>query len=158
MLIEGIAAFFAAYAFGILFNIKGKYLVISGVGGGFGWFLYKICLHTGALEATSLFVASVGFSIYCETCARIYKTPSTILSVCCLIPLVPGYGVYNTLYYFLTNDYMNALSYGVSTISNACSLALGVILVSTLYRNHSLNKLKKYKIYVEIIKKILKVI
>ena len=146
MLIEVVAAFFTAYAFGILFNIKGKYLVIAGVGGGFGWLLYKIFLQAGAMESTSLFVASVGFSIYCETCARIYKTPSTILSVCCLIPLVPGYGVYNTLYSFLSNDYIKALSYGVNTIFNACALALGVILVSAIYRNNNLNRLKKYKI------------
>lgn len=145
MLIEIIAAFFAAYAFGILFNIKGKYLIIAGIGGGFGWFLYKVCIQIGFVESSALFIASIGFSIYCETCARIYKTPSTILSVCCLIPLVPGYGVYNTLYEFLTNDYIQALDYAANTIASACSLALGVILVSTLYRNHNLNKFKKYK-------------
>jgi len=145
MLIEIIAAFFAAYAFGILFNIKGKYLIIAGIGGGFGWFLYKMGLQIGLVDSSSLFIASVGFSIYCETCARIYKTPSTILSVCCLIPLVPGYGVYNALYAFLRNDYIQALDYGANAIASACSLALGVILVSTLYRNHSLTKLKKYK-------------
>lgn len=145
LLIEIVAAFFGAYAFGILFNIKGKYLVIAGIGSGFGWFLYKICLQMGLGNSTSFFIASIGFSIYCETCARIYKTPSTILSVCCLIPLVPGYEVYNTLYAFLRNDYIKALDYAVNAISSACSLALGVILVSTLYRNHSLNKLRKDK-------------
>lgn len=98
MLLEIIAAFLGSYSFGIIFNIKGKYLIISGLGGSLGWFLYKIGLHFGVTESLSLFIASVGFSIYCETCARLFKTPSTILSVCCLIPLVPGYGVYNTLY------------------------------------------------------------
>lgn len=101
MIIEVIAAFFVAYSFGILFNIKGKYLIIAGGGGAIGWFLYKFCMQIGIAETSSLFIASIGFSIYCETCARLYKTPSTILSVCCLIPLVPGYGVYNTLYSFL---------------------------------------------------------
>ena len=41
MIIEVIASFFVAYSFGILFNIKGKYLIIAGVGGSIGWFLYK---------------------------------------------------------------------------------------------------------------------
>ena len=145
MLIEVIASFFVAYSFGILFNIKGKYLVIAGLGGAVGWFLYKYCLRFGLGESSSLFIASIGFSIYCETCARLYKTPATILSVCCLIPLVPGYGVYNTLYAFLRKDYMQAVDYGVSTISSACALALGVIFISTLYRNYNLNKIKKHK-------------
>lgn len=141
MIIEVIASFFVAYSFGILFNIKGKYLIIAGVGGSIGWFLYKFCMQINIRESFSLFIASIGFSIYCETCARLYKTPSTILSVCCLIPLVPGYGIYNTLYAFLIKDYIQAVDYGVSTISNACSLALGIILISTLYRNYSLNKI-----------------
>ena len=145
MLIEVIAAFFVSYSFGILFNIKGKYLIIAGGGGSLGWFLYKICLYFGFGESSSLFVASIGFSIYCETCARLFKTPSTILSVCCLIPLVPGYGVYNTLYAILRKDYVQAIEYGVTTISNACALALGIILISTLYKNYSLNKSKNLK-------------
>lgn len=145
MIIEIIAAFFVAYSFGILFNIKGKYLLVAGGGGAVGWFLYKFFLQIGIGESSSLFIAAIGFSAYCETCARLYKTPSTILSVCCLIPLVPGYGVYNTLYAFLRKDYMQAVDYGVSTISSACALALGVIFVSTLYRNYNLNKIKKFK-------------
>ena len=145
MIIEVIAAFFVAYGFGILFNIKGKYLIISGLGGSLGWFLYKICLYFGFGESSSLFVASIGFSIYCESCARLYKTPSTILSVCTLIPLVPGYGVYNTLYAFLRKDYVQAIDFGTVTISNACALALGIIFISTLYRNRNLNKIKELK-------------
>lgn len=145
MLIEVIAAFFVSYSFGILFNIKGKYLIIAGGGGSLGWFLYKICLYFGFGESSSLFVASIGFSIYCESCARLYKTPSTILSVCTLIPLVPGYGVYNTLYAFLRKDYVQAIDFGTVTISNACALALGIIFISTLYRNRNLNKIKELK-------------
>lgn len=145
MIIEVISSFFVAYSFGILFNIKGKYLIIAGVGGSIGWFLYKFCVQISLGESFSLFIASIGFSIYCESCARLYKTPSTILSVCCLIPLVPGYGIYNTLYAFLIKDYIQAIDYGVSTISNACSLALGIILISTIYRNYSLNKIRKIK-------------
>ena len=145
MFLEIIAAFLGSYSFGIIFNIKGKYLIISGLGGSLGWFLYKIGIYFGVTESFSLFIASVGFSIYCETCARLFKTPSTILSVCCLIPLVPGYGVYNTLYAILRKDYVQAVDYGVTTISNACALALGIILISTLYRNYSLNKSKNLK-------------
>ncbi|WP_286315282.1 threonine/serine exporter family protein [Romboutsia ilealis] len=143
MLIEVIAAFFVAYSFGILFNIKGKHLIIAGCGGAIGWFLYKFCMQIGISETSSLFVASVGFSIYCETCARLYKIPSTILSVCCLIPLVPGYGIYNTLYLFLIKNYILAVNCGFTTLYNACALALGIILISALYRHNTLNK--KYK-------------
>ena len=60
MIIEVIAAFFVAYSFGILFNIKGKYLIIAGGGGAIGWFLYKFCMQIGIAETSSLFIASIG--------------------------------------------------------------------------------------------------
>ncbi|RDY26464.1 threonine/serine exporter [Romboutsia weinsteinii] len=141
MIIEIISSFFVALSFGILFNIKGKYLIVAGVGGAITWFIYKLCLGYEFGESSSLFIAALVFSIYCEFAARIYKTPSTILSVCCLIPLVPGYGVYNTMYSLLVGDYIKAMEYGTSTLSSAGALALGVIFVSTLFRNFNLHRL-----------------
>ena len=143
MIIEVIASFFVAFSFGILFNVKGKYLYVAGIGGALGWFVYKVCLNYGLGDSSSLFISAVIFSIYCEVCARIYMTPSTVLSVCCLIPLVPGYGVYNTLYEFLKGDYIKALDFATNTLASAGSLALGVILISTLFRNFNLHRLTK---------------
>lgn len=143
MIIEIIASFFAALSFGILFNVKGKYLYVAGVGGSLGWFVYKMCLNYGLGDSFSLFASAIIFSIYCEICARIYMTPATILSVCCLIPLVPGYGVYNTLFEFLKGNYLKALDFGTNTLASAGALALGVIFISTLFRNFNLYKLVK---------------
>lgn len=133
MIMEVICAFFVAYSFGILFNIKDKYLYIAGGGGAIAWFFYKFLLNLGAFESTSLFVASIIFSIYAEVCAREFKTPSTIIRVCALIVLVPGYGIYNTMHAFLIKDYVVAMDYAIKTLSNACALSLGVILVSSIY-------------------------
>lgn len=146
MLIEVIASFFVAYSFGVLFNIKGKYLIVAGFGGSIGWLFYKLGLLIGLSDSGALFIASLIFSIYCEISARIFKTPATLLSVCCLIPLVPGYGVYNTMYELLKGDYFKGIDYAISTLSSAFALALGVIFISTLFRNFNLNLLyNKFK-------------
>ena len=143
MIIEVICAFFVSFSFGVLFNVKGKYLYIAGFGGALGWFIYKFLLSLNMTESFSLFLSALSFSIYCEICARIFLTPTTILSVCCLIPLVPGYGVYNTLYEILKGNYIRSIAYGANTFINAGSLALGVIFISTLFRSLKLIKLKE---------------
>lgn len=145
MLIEVIAAFFVAYGFGILFNIKGKYLKLAGFGGAIGWFAYKFSLLCGMTIPLSYFISAISFGVFCEICARIYHTPSTILAVCSLIPLVPGYGVYNCMYQFIVGDYMLAIQYGVETLSSAGSLALGIILTSTVFKRIKYMKLKLKK-------------
>ncbi|CEI73415.1 MULTISPECIES: threonine/serine exporter family protein [Romboutsia] len=140
MIIESIASFFIGIGFGIIFNIKGKRLIVAGIGGGIAWFSYKFSLHCIGSDVISYFISAICFSIYCEICARIYKTPATTLSVCCLIPLVPGYGVYNTMYQFIVGDYMKAIEYGVNTLAISGALALGIIFVSTIFRNIKLGK------------------
>ncbi len=141
MFIEVIGAFLVGISFGVLFNIKGKRLLLAGIGGGFGWFVYKLCLFLQMGEAPSNFISAICFTIYCETCARRFKTPATTLTVCCLIPLVPGYGVYNTVYEFIVGDYIKAIDYGINTLAIAGALALGIIFVSTIFRNININRL-----------------
>lgn len=134
MFIEVISAFFVALSFGFLFNIKGKYLFLAGIGGSIGWFTYKLALSFNFSDSFSMFICAISFSLYCEICARKFHTPVTLLSVCALIPVVPGYGVYKSMYAFLIGNYLDAIDYSVSTLYNAGSLALGVILVSAIFK------------------------
>ncbi|MDV4149645.1 threonine/serine exporter family protein [Clostridium sp. AL.422] len=143
MLIEVIAAFIAAFAFGIVFNIKEKNLVFAALCGALGWFVYKFALILGCSDITSLFFASLALSIYSEIFARILKTPVTTFVIAALIPLVPGGGMYYTMVEAITGDIMKSLEIGLETMASAGALALGIILVSTLtktlFRN---NKVK----------------
>lgn len=141
MIIEVIASFLTAISFGILFNIKGKRLIAAGIGGGLSWFVYKFGFNYTGVESSSYFMAAICFSVYCELCARVCKTPTTTLTVCCLIPIVPGYGIYNTMYEFLIGDYLKAIEYGIDTLTISGSLALGIIFISTIFRNFNLHKI-----------------
>ena len=134
MILETIVSFIATFGFGIIFNIKGKKLFFASLGGGLSWFIYTLCLNRGLTEISSLFLSSIIFSTYSEIFARILKTPVTTLVVCALIPLVPGGGMYYTMFEAVTGDINKALELGLKTISSAGTLALGVIFVSTLTR------------------------
>lgn len=140
---ESIFAVIAALGFGIIFNIKGKKLLFAAIGGGLGWFVYSLCLHLGGKTVTALFLSSISFSIYSEIFARILKTPVTTLVVCCLIPLVPGAGMYYTMYEAITGNISGSLEVGINTIANAGTLALGVIFVSSITRQINIFLAKK---------------
>ena len=57
MILEVLSAFIAAFAFGIVFNIKGKNLIFAAICGALGWFVYKLALSFGYSDITSLFIA-----------------------------------------------------------------------------------------------------
>lgn len=140
MTIEVIAAFISSFAFGIVFNIKGKNLFFAALCGALGWFVYKFSLKLEMTDTTSLFLASLALSIYSEIFARILKTPVTTFVIAALIPLVPGGGMYYTMVEAITGDVMNSLEIGIKTIASAGTLALGIILVSTITKTIIKNK------------------
>ncbi|MBQ6820381.1 MAG: threonine/serine exporter family protein [Clostridium sp.] len=132
MLIQSVFAFFAALGFGVLFNIKGKNLFYAAFGGGLGWFISLICENFGLTTTLSFFISSIIFSIYSEIMARILKTPVTTLIICALIPLVPGGGMYYTMYEAINGNILKSMETCLETLANAGALALGIIFVSTI--------------------------
>lgn len=134
MIIQTLVSFMASLGFGIIFNIKGKNLIFAALGGGLSWFFYLFFGRFNMSDVLSLFLSSVIFSIYSEICARLLKTPVTTIVICALIPLVPGAGMYYTMYDTITGNVSGAIELGLTTIANAGSLALGVIFVSTITR------------------------
>ena len=82
----------------------------------------------------SLFAASLAFSAFSEICARIRKTPVTTFIICALIPLVPGGGMYRMMFHAINHESMMAIQVGMETLGNAGTLALGIVVVSTIMR------------------------
>ncbi|WP_244833016.1 threonine/serine exporter family protein [Clostridium sp. BJN0001] len=134
MFIHLISSFAASIGFGILFNIKGKKLLFAAIGGSISWMSYLTFKNLDYSNVLSFFLSAVIFSIYSEIFARILKTPVTTLIVVALIPLVPGTGMYNTMYETVTGDINSASLTAINTIASAGSLALGVIFVSSITR------------------------
>lgn len=134
MFTQSLFAFFAALGFGILFNIKGTKLFYAGLGGGLSWFISLYCESLGLNTTSSFFISSIIFSIYSEIMARVLKTPVTSLIICSLIPLVPGGGMYYTMYEAINGNIMESIELGINTMANSGALALGIIFVSTLTR------------------------
>jgi uncharacterized membrane protein YjjB (DUF3815 family) len=143
MIEQIIVAFFASLGFGIIFNIKGKNLIFAAIGGGLSWFFYLFLTQNKISNILSLFIASIIFSIYSEICARFLKTPVTTLIICALIPLVPGAGMYYTMYNTISGNISGAVKLGIDTLASAGALALGVIFVSTITKQ--VTNLKKVK-------------
>lgn len=131
---EVLASFCATIGFGILFNIKGKNLIFAGIGGGISWFMYEGGILLGFPMVASMFVSALVFSAYSEICARILKTPVTTIVVCALIPLVPGGGMYYTMYDAINGNAVATWDKASSTLLSAGALALGVIFVSSLIK------------------------
>lgn len=139
-MLEVIGAALGSLGFACLFNIRGDKLIVAAFIGGVGGFVDILMMNLGYSAAWALFFASISISIFAEVFARVFKCPVTTFLICALIPLVPGGGMYYTMLEVVQNNLDGALIKGIDTITQACSIALGCILVSSITRMYTQNK------------------
>ena len=76
--------------FNILFNIRGKKLVLATLGGVISWTVFLTLAPVLPGEALRYFLSAAVITVYGEILARIEKTPTTTFLVPSIVPLIPG--------------------------------------------------------------------
>lgn len=132
MIIEILAAFIGTIAFSICLNIAKKELVYCGIVGGIGWLVYSITLNLIDDKVYSSFISALVISIISHILAKTRKNPVTIYETGGILPLVPGAGMYRTLYYIVTEDYIQSTYYLYETLKIAGTIAVAMMLISSL--------------------------
>ena len=126
-------AFIACIAFCFIFEMRRwQYILCAGFASAISWLVYLIL--PGFSEVARCFVATIAVAILAEIFARIFKCPATVFLVIGIIPLVPGGGIYYTMEYGISGDTINFLQTGLHTFGIAGSLALGILVVSSIVR------------------------
>jgi len=136
-MMSAFGAALGSLGFAILFNIRGDKLFTAAIIGGAGGLVYDLVLKLDYSVVVSLFFASVVISVLSEVFARVSKCPVTTFLVCALIPLVPGGGMYYTMLEIVQDNLNGALVRGIDTVAQACSIAVGCILVSSLMKMYN---------------------
>lgn len=128
------AAALGSMAFGIVYNVKRKRLWTVALGGGAGWFLYCVFFKISGSGFVSNMAASMFATAYSELMARRRKAPAVVFLLPCLIPLVPGGGLYYSMSYAVLKDFSQCNAYVVSTVEAAFGIAAGIIVVSVIVK------------------------
>lgn len=129
---QTITAALGSLAFGIVYKVKNERLPVVAAGGGIGWFLYSIIFCRWESILVSNMAASVFATLYSEVMARKLKAPVVVFLLPCLIPLVPGGGLYYTMSYAVLKEMQQCCMYLSNTAEAAIGIAAGVIVASVL--------------------------
>lgn len=140
MLLNSFYCMIASMCFGFLFNIRGRNIIIASLGGGVSWFMFLLAQSYNNTPTVSLFFAAVSVAIYSEIMARIFKAPVTVFVICGIIPLVPGNGMYYTMYEIINGSSQNAISWFTQTLLSAGSIAIAIVMVSSITKLVTMKK------------------
>lgn len=120
-------------SYGMVMGLRGKILFHSSCVGGIAWLAYKVLDQCIDGSIVPYFIATVIFALMSEIYARVFRTPTTVFLLVGMLPLVPGYGIYDTMLTLVKNDIPSFLSKGLETMEIAGALAMGILLVSTIF-------------------------
>lgn len=144
--IQMLAAFFGSMGFSLIYNTRRTKMLISALGGAIGWGVYLLVTNFVADNIPlAYFIAAMCITVYAEIFARIKKTPTTTFLVVGIIPMIPGSALYYTMNYAFAGDLESFFETGVYTLRAALSLAVGIIVISTVVRlaTAAINLIKK---------------
>lgn len=126
------AAFLGALGFGMLFNLRGRNLLLGAAGGAMAWALVMLGQYTGIGETLSYFLVSMVVTLWSEIMARVRRCPATVFLVSGTIVLVPGGALYRTMRFALASDWSGFGAQGLSTMLCAIAISSGIICVTAL--------------------------
>ena len=101
-------------AFAILYNVPRKFYLCAAFTGMAGWFCYYLIVPFTDTAVASFFGA-VG-----------------VFLISGIFPLVPGAGVYYTMYYLVSNELTLAAIKGLESLKIAFGIVLGIVFIVTI--------------------------
>lgn len=137
-----IFSFLAATGFAVFLNSPKSTLYISGAVGTLSWIIYIILMRLDFDIMFSNFIAASVASLTCEILARKLRKPTILFVVPGIITLIPGLGLYKTMFFLVQNNFDEAMATGVSVMFVSGAISLGVLVVSSLFRTYSRIKYK----------------
>lgn len=129
-------AAFGTIGFCILFHVPLRSFIPAAITGAFAWMTYEISLNNGMTETVSIFLGACTVAILSEVFARIFKEAATIFIIPGILPLVPGAGIYYTLFAFIENNQENLTAYGTQTLMSAGAIAVALMTISIIFRTY----------------------
>ena len=143
--IQCIAGLCGTLGFGLMFNMHGKGIPFALLGSIISWPVCVFCIRLGVAEPIGYLFGAAASSLYAEIMARVRKFPATSYLMCALVPLIPGSGIYYTMDFIRRGMLAEAYDKGMKTAAIAGCMAVGVLLVSTVFRMWSVWKNRKKK-------------
>lgn len=136
-------SFFSSLGFALLYNLRGRILFWTALGGALGKLAFDLNVIAG--EAFDFFIASVVLAIYAEVMARLTKVPVMVYLIVGVLPIVPGAGVYRAIENFIAGNISVSMGYATDSLVACGCIALAFVLVSSTVRIFKLRRLPLLK-------------
>ncbi|UTC81794.1 threonine/serine exporter family protein [Treponema denticola] len=132
--VHTIASFIASFCFCFLFSVPRKNIYLSGLCGSVSWTILIFFQNIGINYIFATLAGAIAVGLLADLFAVLQKTPVTCFIVIGIIPLVPGFKVYKTMLFFVTDRLEQGVSEGVQAAFIAIAISVGLIISASATR------------------------
>lgn len=136
ILFQVVSALIAVYFSAIVFEAPKPLLIWIACIGGSSWLVYLLFIDSiGPFAAT--YISGLVVATFSHLAARFFKAPVTVFFIPGFFPLVPGAGMYRTVYWFITGNVVKGNAYLQETLTIAGMIALAIFTIDSFFRIYS---------------------
>jgi len=130
---QALASFVGTLGFAVLFGVPARNYFQTAVVAAIGWLVY-IALSKYAMmgTASSVFIATVVVMLLARAFAVWFKTIETVYLITGLFPMIPGGGIFWTVFFLVSNRLHTAMGTGFVALEVTAAIVLGIVVVSAL--------------------------
>ena len=150
-LILAVAAALASLGFSVIFNVPPKLLGVTAFGGVIAVVLKNFLNLSLALPLpSSATVGAAAVSLYTLAASRYFRVPTHVISIPCVIPLIPGIPLYRLLFALINvrslplPTFLSAVQGGIEAVFILIGISLGVA-IPNLVARHRLDRRQRLK-------------
>lgn len=132
VLITLATATLATLGFSILFYVHPRRLTLATLGGLLATAVYLLAGHFLNGELLPNLLAALAGAGFSELMARLTKVPVPVYMMPSVIPLVPGSGLYETMFNLVAGNYSLAASAAMRTLEITVGIAGGIVIASVI--------------------------
>lgn len=143
---ELICAFLGTVSFAIIYRANRRHCILCGVNGFVTWLVYSIVISSGVSSVTASFIACFCLTVIARFLSVQRKAPATVFLVTGIFVLVPGAGLYYTIYNAFLNRPDEASFHCMMTLKTALAIAFGIVMAYILPQKMFVLKKEKRKI------------
>jgi len=125
-----LSALVMTIGFGFYFNQRIRHALIASLVGLLTWGVYLAC--TPLTQSVFLLsgIATVFAGFASEIAARILKIPASSFLTVSVVVLIPGRGLYYTLYHAIAGNSARASQFGIDTLLVVLGISTGIVFTS----------------------------
>ncbi|WP_024288134.1 threonine/serine exporter ThrE family protein [Cellulomonas sp. KRMCY2] len=133
LVVQALSAAVVASAWGIASYARPRAALVAAVAGGVAWVIYAVGVDAGLGVAVASAAAASVIGFLSESLGSRLHVPTIVVSICGIVPLLPGLAIYRALFLLVTEpSATGGLGSGATGLLSAAMVGLGLAAGVTL--------------------------